>query len=337
MHILYVALKYDYNKPEQGLSFEHYNFYETLVHMGHAVSYFDFGTLSRELGRAGMNRRLLETARAEKPDLIFSVLIGDEFDFDTWCELASTGPVTLNWFTDDHWRFENFSQLWAPCFHWVVTTSQRALAKYKQHGIRNVIKSQWACNHFTYRPQELPLVYDVSFVGMAHGDRREVMRALERAGITARVWGSGWDAGRLDQSEMLRVFSQSKINLNFTNAINIPRKRRIMLWKNWRRHANNQIKGRTFEIPGCGGFLLTGDAENLRDYYADGKELVIFRNTDDLIHKAKYYLAHEQERAQIARAGCARTLRDHTYEKRFREIFARIGLPDALTSRLCIP
>lgn len=68
MLILYVALKYDYGKPKQGCSFEHYNFYNTLLHMGHDILYFDFMTLMQKYGRGWINRRLLEIVKTEKPD-----------------------------------------------------------------------------------------------------------------------------------------------------------------------------------------------------------------------------------------------------------------------------
>ena len=96
--------------------------------------------------------------------------------------------------------------------------------------------------------------------------------------------------------------------------------------RTWQR---DQIKGRNFEVPGCGGFLLTGRAENLEAYYEIGREIVCFESTEELIEKARYYLAHEDERAAIARAGYERTMKEHTYAHRFAEIFRRAGLPGA--------
>jgi len=54
--------------------------------------------------------------------------------------------------------------------------------------------------------------YDVSFVGQPHGNRRQVISALRKAGINVYVWGGGWESGRLSQEEMIRVFNQSRIN-----------------------------------------------------------------------------------------------------------------------------
>ncbi|MBI2478233.1 MAG: glycosyltransferase family 1 protein [Planctomycetia bacterium] len=52
----------------------------------------------------------------------------------------------------------------------------------------------------------------------------------------------------------------------------------------------------------------------------------MFTTIDELLAKLKYYLAHEEEREQIAHAGYQRCIQEHTYERRFREIFRRIGV-----------
>jgi spore maturation protein CgeB len=371
MLILYVALKYDYGKPEQSYSFEHYNFYHSLLHMSHDILYFDFATLIEEHGREWMNRRLLEVAKAEKPDLMFTVLFTDELDPAVIREISeNTDTVTLNWFCDDHWRFETYSRYWVPCFNWVITTANSALPKYARLGHTNVIKSQWACNQFLYRKLDLPLERDVTFVGQPHGNRREIIQALRNAGINVQVWGSGWESGRLSQEEMIRVFNQSRINLNLSNA-SVPKStaktwagnlaRRYLsrsfdmvpfgsqvkeIGKTWlaairssmsfpayigrpdnfEQPYTEQIKARNFEIPGCGGFLLTGRAENLEDYYEIDKAVVCFDKVDGLIEKIRYYLNREDERAAIAKAGYVRTLQEHTYLSRFDQIFRRIGI-----------
>jgi len=365
MRILYVAMKYDYGRPQQGLSFEHYNFYHSLLHMGHDIVYFDFMTLLQQHGRNWMNERLIEVARAEKPDVIFTVLFADELDQRVIRTLTEdVGIPTVNWFCDDHWRFDNYSRMWAPCFKWVVTTAQSALSKYAAMGYRNVIKSQWACNPFLYRRMDIPLTYDVTFIGQPYNDRRNIIQRLRQSGINASAWGTGWESGRVSQEDMIRIFNQSRINLNLTTAYGssssggVPRPsttdnslrrvlRRFPLMRMLKLpvegqassgdetvsgdgNAGNgrveQIKGRNFEVPGCGGFLLTGEADTLPEYFVEGEELVCFRGMDDLINKVRYYLKHEDERAAVAKAGYQRTMREHTYVHRFRHIFERMGL-----------
>lgn len=372
MLILYVAMKYDYGKPEQGYSFEHYNFYDSLHNMGHDILYFDFMTLMNEHGRDWMNRRLLEVAKVEKPDLLFCILFHDELSKNVMKEITeNTDTTTLNWFCDDHWRFDDFSGFWAPYFNWVVTTARLAMPKYEKLGYRNVIKSQWACNHFLYRKLDLQSEYDVTFIGQSHGNRRAVLATIRDAGIKVDEWGTGWESGRLSQKEMIRVFNQSRINLNLPNAstftVKVRSHHKSRIWnllshsleiipfgvnmkdlgkelfhkqgkifastttrtlsENLLHSYPEQIKGRNFEIPGCGGFLLTGHAENLEDYYEVGKEVACFEGENDLIDKVMYYLRHDDERLAIAQAGYERTLHEHTYAHRFDAIFNKMSLP----------
>ncbi len=359
MRILYAVHKYDYGRPEQGLCYEHHNFYRSLVDMGHDVAYFDFPTIAQRLGRKAMNQRLLDTVRAYQPDLMFTVVWGDLLEPDTIREIShNTNTTTLNWYCDDHWQFESLSKHWTPCFNWVVTTDHQTLARYQQLGYQNVIKSQWACNPQIYQNLDLPHRYDVTFVGLPHGIRRAAIQALRDAGIDVRVWGAGWPAGRLTQLQMIRVFNQSRININFSQAsTNGQPTSRLSRWAHrylekpchklpggWRLAAAGralaakcggskntpslptQIKGRNFEVPSCGGFLLTGHADQLSDYYRPDQEIAVFDNTHELIEKIRYYLAHEDQRAAIAHAGYQRTQHEHTYAHRFQEIFQRIGL-----------
>ena len=158
--------------------------------------------------------------------------------------------------------------------------------------------------------------------------------------------GQGWETGRISQEEMIRTFNQSRINLNLSNASVQIAKPKPRFLKRLARSLGlsgkpapedakdpgqytQQIKGRNFEIPGCGGFQLTGHAENLGEYYVDGEEVVCFNTFSELLEKARYYQDHEEARARIARAGYARTLSEHTYAHRFDQIFKTMGLPQA--------
>ena len=325
MKILYVASRYDYGDAGRGFSFEHANFYDTLVHLGHEVTYFDFLTLSRELGRPAMNERLRRHVQELRPALMFACLTGDELDFFSIKAISESGVTkTLNWFCDDHWRFEKFSRRWAPAFNWVATTASSAVPKYRDMGLTNVIKTQWAANHFQYRSLDLPLKHDLSFVGRVYGQRQQIVDRLRRAGIEVYARGYGWPQGRATQEEMIEIFNQSRINLNLADS---PKQLNWFKRLTRRKPPAKQIKGRNFEIPGCGGFLLTDHADNLEDYYEPGKEVGLFHDFDDLVEKVRYYLSHETERAAIAQAGYARTVREHTYELRFKEIFRRMNLP----------
>jgi len=353
MLILYVALKYDYGNPANGYSFEHNNFYDSLVRMGHDILYFDLGKFQDAASNHRLNQRLLEVVRTYRPDVMFTIPFREELDKSVVSYITErTTTRTLAWFCDDHWRFDSYTRLWAPCFGWSITTAHSALTKYAAIGHHNVIPSQWACNSFLYGPAGHPMQYDVTFVGQPHGDRRRWIKALRKAGIKVQTWGSGWKSGRLQLEEMTKVFSTSRINLNLSNAsspevaapaaaahgfrnegllrLTTPMRRILETWDvplHGLPTLPQQIKGRNFEIPGCGGFILTHRAEDLDRYYEDGREIVCFETVHEMIEKIHYYLSHDAERAAIAAAGYKRTLREHTYVHRFTDVFKHLQLP----------
>ena len=94
--------------------------------------------------------------------------------------------------------------------------------------------------------------------------------------------------------------------------------------KNFFRENQKQIKGRFFEITGCGGFLLTEYAPFLEEYFDIDKDIVVFKNYDDLQYKIKYYLNNEALRNKIAKNAQKKVLSIHTYHKRYDDIFQKI-------------
>lgn len=261
-----------------------------------------------------MNRRLFTLAESLRPDLMFFVLFKDEFEAVMLDRLRKElRMVTMNWFCDDHWRFDNFSWHWASHFSWITTTDRNALEKYRHLGQKNVILTQWGVNHFAFRKLDVPLLYDVSFVGQPHGNRREIVESLSRSGLRVQTWGQGWPNGRLSYDELVKVFNQSRINLNMSNAS----RHRLKFWEKRR----DQIKGRNFEIPGCGGFQLSSYVEGIDEFFKEGEEIALFRDETDLLDKIRYYLENQLIREAVAGAGYRRTLADHTYQNRFERIF----------------
>ncbi|MDG6026554.1 MAG: glycosyltransferase family 1 protein [Candidatus Brocadia sp.] len=60
--------------------------------------------------------------------------------------------------------------------------------------------------------------------------------------------------------------------------------------------------------------------------YEVGKEIVPYKNKVDCAKKIKWLLASPKEATKIREAGRKRTLRDHTREKRFEEVFRLAGI-----------
>jgi spore maturation protein CgeB len=84
---------------------------------------------------------------------------------------------------------------------------------------------------------------------------------------------------------------------------------------------------RLFEATGVGAFLLTDFKDNLDTLFAPNREVATWRNIDDCLATIGRYIGNDDGRAEIARAGNARTMAQHTYRHRTREI---LGFVDTL-------
>ncbi len=306
MKILCVFGRHQYGDPQRGLSTEYASFVPALEFLGHEVRHFESWNKNTYQDFAELNRRLLETVEEYRPDVMLTQQMGYELWLETLHIIKARGDVaTISWAADDSWKYREVSRFIAPAYHAMTTTYGHVIPWYREDGIDNVLLTQWGVPD-AWLQEPLPASecrYQVSFVGAAHGDRRKQVERLQAAGIEVTCFGHGWPNGPVDMADLPRIIHQSVISLNFANS-----------------KGENQIKARTFEIPGAGGFLMTENAKGLENYYKPDEEIIIYRDFKDLVQKIRYYLAHGKQRDAIAHAGFKRTRAEHVYSRRMEEV-----------------
>ena len=117
--------------------------------------------------------------------------------------------------------------------------------------------------------------------------------------------------------ELILLYSRSQISLGFLEVYeghdaSLPVTRHVHL--------------REFEAPMSGALYCTGYSDELAGYFEPDREILVYRTEEELVEKAQYYLAHAQEAEAIRQAGRQRALRDHTYQRRFEQLFTALGL-----------
>ncbi|MDY6790233.1 MAG: glycosyltransferase [Thermodesulfobacteriota bacterium] len=281
------------------------NFYEPLKKICSNTINYNYVERLRQIGKKEMNDEVLRLVDREKPDYVFFITHQDQVDISTLDKIKMLGAKTIAWFSDDHWRFDNYSKFIAPHVFCSITTDRYAFDKYREIGL-NVVRSQWAANQGYYKKMPLQFLYDVSFVGQDYGRRREHLAYLKDKGLPVVVFGKGFGTF-LEFNNIIKVFNASKINLNFSSSSSDD--------------GIKQIKGRFFEVPMSGGFLLTEYADGIEEYFEIGKEVECFEDRREAVEKIRYYLTHKNKRIEIAKAGHARALTAHAWEKRLNELF----------------
>lgn len=285
---------------------------------------------------------VLSSVVSKKPDMVFFILMKDEIKLETILKISDQA-ITINWFSDDHWRFDSWSKDLAKVLHYAVTVDKYSLSSYKEIGKAQPILSQWGCFELPQmHEKELGEFFkcDVSFVGTKNIIREWYVHKLREKNIIVECYGSGWENGRVDNDEMNQIFKRSRINLNLSNSV--PKDIRFLYYvviyfiqsllslnfnkmKYYRKgisqffkkktKAYEQLKARNFEIPSAGGFQLSHYALELEDYFMIGKEVAIYATCDELLKQVEYYL-NNPELTQEIRLNSFRSSRLQTFTKR---------------------
>jgi spore maturation protein CgeB len=262
-----------------------------------------------------MNEAFLSVLVRERPDLVFTVLMGYELWTETLDLVRSWGIPIINWGTDDSWKYQQFSRFVAPHVDCYATTSIEAFEHARRQGLSSFALTQWAASDALLaspRPAR-DCTFAVSFVGAAYGNRRRWIESLRSAGVEVACFGHGWPDGPISAHEVTRVFRDSVISLNFGDS--------GVHLRGFLPYRSRQIKARVFEVPGAGGFLLTEPAPGLASHFTPGQELATFESESQLCERVRHFLAHPDERDRLAWLAHERVRREHCYTHRFAALF----------------
>jgi len=167
-------------------------------------------------------------------------------------------------------------------------------------------------------PPRSPADIEVSFVGTVspeHGQRIALLEAVARR-FDLKLFGSKPQAlpassplhrcfqGEVWGGDMYQALRRSKITLN--SHIDFAG-----------REAGNM---RLFEATGAGVYLLTDFKDSLHTLFEPGRDVAVWRSIDDCLAGIEHALRDDAGRTEVARAGHARTMTQHTYRHRVKQI-----------------
>jgi len=108
----------------------------------------------------------------------------------------------------------------------------------------------------------------------------------------------------LDYYEALpRFYPRSAVNFNCTS-----------------RQMKGAVNQRVFDVPACGGFLLTDHSEQMEALFEPQRESAVYRSVEEIPGMVERFAADPAARTAISRAAARRVLAEHTYEIRLRKL-----------------
>lgn len=130
---------------------------------------------------------------------------------------------------------------------------------------------------------------EVSFIGKWFANREEFLKKLN---TSPTIWGGGWQHSSLPNKNEIKYLDPSKKSLVYCSSkINLHL-----------RPGNQQINGfstRIWEVPLCGGFILSEWSKDLIDLFNEDREIVVFRSPGEADTKISYYLQRDEERMRL--------------------------------------
>jgi spore maturation protein CgeB len=263
-----------------------------------------------------LNRDIIQIAERERPDVLWA----DKLLWmkpQTLDHLRSLGIVTVSYMIDNPfgprqdpgWRLYMKS---IPHYDLHVVQRDKNIQDYRSRGARDVIKIQTAYEPTMHFPppegwSDKDRNRDVSFSGTHYDDRGAILAKLsEQFSVVISGPPRGWQRaltpeqfsklyreGELYRDQYREAIWRSKINLSFITRSN-----------------QDEFVHKSFEIAGCGGFLLAERSQGHMDRFVEGEEAEFFTGYDELVEKIRRYLPDEAARTRIAAAGRRRAERD---------------------------
>lgn len=288
---------------------------------------------------ARINRDLLARVADVKPEMVF-VYRGTHITAQTLREIRRKRPgVTLVGYNNDDpfspmcptWLWRHFLA-GIPDYDLALAYRKANVEDFRAAGARRVelLRSWYVVerNHPTFLTDSDKQSYesDVVFVGHYEDDGRlEHLEAVAAAGYRLRIFGPGYDWDPvLKRSRVLaghvpvrlvwgedynRALCGGKIALCFLSKLN-----------------RDTYTRRCFEIPATRTMMLAEYSPDLATLYSEGRDVELFRSTEELIGKVKFYLQHDDKRLAVADAGYESVMRDrHDVVSRMETVMGWVG------------
>ena len=315
---------------------------EGFAQLGYAVQYMPTrGVIREHIDRDRDFAR--HESRAIRRDLLLGDRYADDDEFraDIIGRVQSTKPRLLLWWCAKNDRPEGVVETIGRMFPWcatvyhtqddpveiakhpeysegftfAVTCCKASVPQYERRGIRAAVI--YPPPIWNPRPAPCPeheqcdlaftcaALYDRARFPAMLATRQELIGAIMDLGTVHIYGGLGLGAfdglpraayrGWREYEELAGVYRGARICLNHHHSPN----------------AAGYLNQRDTAITGAGGFMLTDHVEGVEEVFDVGAQIDTWRTLEELCDKARWWLAHDAERARAARSARERVLREH--------------------------
>jgi spore maturation protein CgeB len=217
-------------------------------------------------------------------------------------KLAKRGIRTVNYLTDDPWNHMHRTRWFfeaLPEYTTVFSTRTANIADLRNLGCHDVRYLPFGYDPSYHFPERLgpddadQFRTDVVFIGGADSDRIPYCAAIIQSGLSLALYGDQWARYRSTRHAW-KGYADLSILRKATRGA------KVCLCIGRRANRDGHAM-RSFEIPAMGGCMLAEDTEEHREIFGkEGHAVVYFSSIPQMIAKARWLLAHPDERSRLA-------------------------------------
>jgi len=279
--------------------------------------YFVPGYLERLYQNSRDSLHLLAELKREKPDLIFCIQ-GYMIPKEVLAEIKKMDIASAVWFLDEPYDLGR-SIKFGKFFSYVFVQDRVSVDIHKKYGNPNTFFLPHGFDplktHSVNESLDEKYLSDICVIGTAFPKRKRLVQALQPLGAKMRVIGPGWGSHikTVSLEEAAKFYVGAKINLN------IHREETDFCSHHLSVKALSP-NASLFYIAGAGGFQIVDDSrKDIHKFFKEGKEVITFRNEEELVEKVEFFLKNDELRKKISMASRKKACACHTYSHRLKE------------------
>lgn len=226
--------------------------------------------------------------------------------------------VPIDNMTKKHNSSYYFKYILKYCDAIFINNGYRNTSKFYLRNSKTILKfwdRSYSLFHHKPKKKEINYKFTVLFIGTYEQIRLNIFEFLSENGVKVDVFGNGWKHNYV-KSKNLTIHKKPLLKKDYINAI---QKAKINL-SFLRKIQDDTQTMRTFEIPACGGFMIT-ERTNCHDrIFKEDYESVYFENKFELLERIKFYLNDEEKRKKIIRNALKKLTYNDTYSGKLKII-----------------
>lgn len=185
--------------------------------------------------------------------------------------------------------------------HFSSCTAKDMVEWFESFGVKNCYHMIQGIDQDVFKPIDPVEEFkaDISHIGTKTPERSDFKKALEDAGFSVKFYGMGYSPKEMFDNDFNKICASSKFMLSMNTYNNIHQE---------------YFSNRLLRCIACGTCTLHYDSTNsLNKYLTNGKEVLYFKDSDELINILKN--TTDEKACEIAIAGRDKVLNNYSWDR----------------------